>query len=175
MREVKLDKKQSANLVIDEAIIFWEKAKIPTSAKWYCINKLEILYKKYRSLQKSASRRDETQIANEDEFLDLLDDLFDIAATDALETMKINEDKEFLINQRKKGRIGCLGGVDICEQKRVERKQQRLEEEEARKRKAIDEQQIYERRWLIFISVCKTINFTIINIFFICSAKCKFK
>jgi len=39
--------------------------------------------------------------------------LFDIAHSDALKLIKIEVDKQFLINQRLPGRPGCLGGIDI--------------------------------------------------------------
>jgi len=39
-----------------------------------------------------------------------LDNLFDIAHVDALERIKIEQDKIFL--QQQKGRLGCLAGVD---------------------------------------------------------------
>ena len=41
-----------------------------------------------------------------------LDNLFDIAHTDALERMKIEEDKIFLHRQIEPGHPGCLAGVD---------------------------------------------------------------
>jgi len=37
--------------------------------------------------------------------------LFDIAHVDALERMKIEEDKLFLMKQREPGQLGCLCGV----------------------------------------------------------------
>ena len=42
----------------------------------------------------------------------MLDDLFDIAHADALKMIKIEEDKLFLISQRKKGRPGSMSGGD---------------------------------------------------------------
>lgn len=39
--------------------------------------------------------------------------LFDIALSDALKLIKIEVDKQFLINQRLPGRPGCLGGIYI--------------------------------------------------------------
>ena len=41
-----------------------------------------------------------------------LDNLFDIAHADALERMKIKEDKMFLHRQREPGHPGCLVRVD---------------------------------------------------------------
>lgn len=39
--------------------------------------------------------------------------LFEIAQSDALKIIKIEVDKQFLINQRLPGRPGCLVGKDI--------------------------------------------------------------
>lgn len=41
------------------------------------------------------------------------DYLFDVAHNDALQIMKIEEDKHFLMAQREKGRRGAMAGVDI--------------------------------------------------------------
>lgn len=49
-----------------------------------------------------------------------MNDIFDIAHARALDIMKIESDKQFLIAQRTKGRPGCLLGID--------RKNQKLEE-----------------------------------------------
>ena len=40
------------------------------------------------------------------------EDLFDIAHANALNMMKIEEDKDFLIAQRQKGRPGKMGNMD---------------------------------------------------------------
>lgn len=60
----------------------------------------------------------------------ILDSLFDIAHLDALNIIKIDVDKEFLINQRLPGRPGCLSGVDkketIKENRREIRKSMEL-------------------------------------------------
>lgn len=44
MREVKLNLHHSATLVIQETIIFWRKARIPTRTEQKCVKKLEDLY-----------------------------------------------------------------------------------------------------------------------------------
>lgn len=46
------------------------------------------------------------------EFTNNLDNLFDIAHSNALQLIKIEEDKKFLLAQRQPGRIGCIGGID---------------------------------------------------------------
>lgn len=56
MREVKLSLLDSARLVIEEVIIFWQKAHIPTREVRHCIPKLEAMYNEWRNLQKNVSR-----------------------------------------------------------------------------------------------------------------------
>lgn len=143
MREFKLSQINSASLVIDESMIFWEKAKIPTSAKWYCVKKLEDLYDQYRKLQKAHTVPTKAHIEREKEFMSVLDDLFDIASADALE--KICEvDKQFLLAQRKKGREGCMIGIDKKSVEKEERKRKELESEARRKAIAEQEKQRFE-------------------------------
>lgn len=161
MREFNLSLKDSARLVIEEASIFWEKARIPISEKWYCIRKLETLYNTYKDLQRSHTRQSELQTKRENEFIDTLDDLFDIAARNALTSMKNEIDREFLIAQRKKGREGSLIGVDQKEsekeEKRGERKRKEVENVSKRKTVAEQEKQRYELGKLcnILCNFCK--------------------
>lgn len=112
LRTVKLNIRESANLVIRECIIFWEKARIPTRAVQHCVNKLIKMYENWRNLQKNAKITGEIYRKKENEFIVILDSLFDIAHSDALNIIKIDVYKEFLINQRLPGRPGCLSCVD---------------------------------------------------------------
>jgi len=131
IREVKLKVSESANLVIRECIIYWEKARIPTRAFPNCVKKLVDLYDVWRELQKNCKKTQVTFRNREKNFEIDLDNLFDIAHADALERMKIEEDKLFLMKQREPGRPGCLGGVDKKLANKEERsRQRRLEEEE---------------------------------------------
>lgn len=125
LREVKLKQKESARLVIEEVFIFWEKARIPTSAKWYCVKKVEKMYENYKNLLKSHLKPTELHNQKEEEFISALDDLFDIAASNALTLMKIETDKLFLVSQRKKGREGCLIGLDKKKQRKRRKKAKR--------------------------------------------------
>ncbi|XP_039968939.1 uncharacterized protein LOC120780749 [Bactrocera tryoni] len=54
---------------------------------------------------------------------------------DALQNMRISEDKEFLILQRQKGRPGSMAGVDMVLYRRQNRADHRIEKEMSRKRK----------------------------------------
>ena len=57
-----------------------------------------------------------------------LNGLFDIAHQNALELIKIPEDREFLLAQREEGRRGKMGSVDL----NLARKEQRKADLEAR-------------------------------------------
>lgn len=127
--------KSSAKLAIDAAKIFWQQARIPREDH-KCVEKLLKLYEDWKSIVKT---RPEKRSTNQNEFADSftnsLDDLFDIASQNAMNEMRIEEDKRFLEMQRKKGRPGCMVGVDNVLYGREKRAQARAEREEERKRK----------------------------------------
>lgn len=133
MRFAKFTAKGSAKLTVDAALIFWQQARVPTRETHKCAEKLLKLYEKYRSIQKKIQSK--YPLSKTSEFIETLDDLFDIASVDALDEMKIEEDKAFLLMQREKGRRGCMAGVDMSLNRREMRSQQRKEREESRKRK----------------------------------------
>jgi len=120
--------------VIDEILIFWQKARIPTREVRNCVPLLEELYNTWRSLQKNSSRRTNTQIKNENEFVQCFDELFDIAYADVLDIMTTDIDKQFLIAQRQKGRPGALMGVNCVNRKREIKRSKQLEEFEKKKK-----------------------------------------
>lgn len=112
IRNVNLSVNESANLTIRECIIYWEKARIPTKSLPNCNKKLVDLYKVWKNLQKNANKTQEVFELRRQEFVKNLNNLFDIAHADAMQLIKINEDKIFLQQQREPGRPGHLGGVD---------------------------------------------------------------
>jgi len=126
MRTVNLVVRESAALAVRECCIFWEKARIPIRAIQHCIDKLIKLYNEWRSLQKNSTKVDESYRLKENDFKNKLNLLFDIAHSDALKLIKIDVDRQFLLNQRLPGRPGCLLGKDITgtvkENKNVQRK-----------------------------------------------------
>lgn len=131
IREVKLTVSESANLVIRECIIFWEKARIPTRAIPNCVKKLVDLHHAWRELQKNSKKKTLVYKRREEDFQNNLNNLFDIAHVDALERMKIEEDKIFLQKQREPGRPGCLAGVD----KKLAEKEERTRERKLKEKK----------------------------------------
>jgi len=94
----------------------------------------------WRQLQKSSKSNSEGKKRRETSFLYMLDDLFDIAHANALDLIQIQEDKEFLISQRQKGRPGSMVGRDMCLARREERVAKQLELETSRKQKYKEEQ-----------------------------------
>lgn len=135
MRIVKMSLNDSAALVIDECLIFWKKARIPTQDRLNCIRKLKKMYEALRSLEKSKTRNSDLQKNKEKEFEDALDNLFDIAHANAMNLIKIEEDKEFLRLQREKGRTGCMLGTDKNLYLKEKRKEDRNQKELLRKEK----------------------------------------
>ena len=131
LRKVKLDLRSSAANVIKEVEVFWEKARIPQRKTYNSVTKLIELYQNWRQLQRSNKRRSESQEKKEQEFLESMDDLFDIAHQDALNKIKIEEDRLFLLNQRKKGREGSMIGTDRTLANKELRKAIRIERAES--------------------------------------------
>lgn len=132
-RNIKLSVKDSAKIAVQEASVFWAKAQIPIRQEYHCVQKLVNLHTEWKILLKGRNKDTETQRRKEEEFVDKLDDVFDIAHKNALQLMKNVVDKEFLLSQRKKGRPGSLIGVDFKAIQKEKRKLQLAEQESARK------------------------------------------
>lgn len=140
MRFVNLKARPRAKLAIDAAEIFWHQARIPIRKDDKSVEKLIKLYEKWKNIQKTIpSKRSDAQKQAADSFGECLDDLFGIAAAVALETIKINEDREFLEKQRQKGRPGCMIGVDFTLHEQEKRAEKRHDREEMLKRKHDEE------------------------------------
>ena len=92
--------RKASTAAVEAAIPFWERAKIPIRAKKHLITKLEKLHERWKTLKKIEYRQTEKQKNDEAEFLKVLDNLFDMAANNALQVMKIKEDIQFLLAQR---------------------------------------------------------------------------
>lgn len=133
---MKPEAKESARLAIKTAVFFWEQARIPTRRVDKCVDQLLQLYKKWKNIQKNApEKRTGPRKEVENAFVDILDDVFDIAAENALEVMRNEEDQNFLTMQRQKGRPGCMAGVDMALFAKEKRSLEREEMEQLRKKK----------------------------------------
>ena len=95
---------ESTNLVIRECIRFWEKVRIPIKSS---PKKLVDLHHVWQELQKNSKKSQDIH-RRRSEKMDL-DNLFDIAHADALERMKIDEDKMFLHRQNHVVRVAWRG------------------------------------------------------------------
>src|SRR6218665_3325061 len=140
----------SSRDVIREAVQFWDKARIPIQPEHRAILKLEKLYKKRVKLKKNAKRQTNTQKEKETEFVDDLDNLFDMAHMNALNLIKIKKDREFLVSQGENGRRGCMGPVDMAlaskESRTVKRRKASLDRKhrEAQHLEKINEQAVLD-------------------------------
>ncbi|KAL4104515.1 hypothetical protein QTP88_019810 [Uroleucon formosanum] len=143
--DVNLNLRDSAKLVIREVIIFWEKARIPVREEYDLLKKVESLYNKWRNLQKHSTRKSAKDRKNEEIFVNKLNDIFDIVHARALDIMKIECDKQFLIAQRTKGRPGCLLGIDRKNQKLEECIEKNLKNKLERKKRVYKDMEISER------------------------------
>ena len=94
--------RESAGIVARELLPFWERACIATRHLPDIIDKVETTHTSYIKLKKNKNRRSKTQIEHEKAFTTSLDNLFDIAHADALETANA-EDQAFLKAQREPG------------------------------------------------------------------------
>lgn len=107
MRIVKHSSKESSKLTVRAVSIFWQQARLPLHEFHKCSDKLLKLYEKWNSPRKNEKN------PKRNEFSETIDDLFDIAHADALNIMRIEDDNQFLIKQREKGRPGCMIGVYV--------------------------------------------------------------
>lgn len=114
---------------------FYEKARIPTQEQKRCASKLDELYHDYQNLKKKQSREGDFQRRKEMKFRESSDDLFDISHARALDTIRIDEDKQFLLMQRKKGRP--MAGVTLAALEA--RTAARQEAEQARRDRYLEE------------------------------------
>lgn len=125
-RQLNFSIEQSAQIVIDEVLVFWSKARINTSSASYCRKKLLNLHQKWRDLQKNKGNTSIGATNSLKQFKDSLDDLFDVAHSEALLSTD-EKAKAFLVSQRQKGRIGCLTGAD--EKERLKQEKEQMERE----------------------------------------------
>lgn len=109
LREVKLTLRESAKLVLREVKIFWEKARLPTQKDCRCVDKILRLYEEWRALQKHREREGNRE--KEQHFFSQLNNLFDIAHENVLETID-DQQRVFIDNQRMDGRMGYINNIE---------------------------------------------------------------
>lgn len=132
--------RNSAKATAIEIKQFWERARLPTKNHYKIIAQIEKLFYKWKKMKKSISKPTKTQQDNETAFVVTLDDLFDVAHSDAMTLVTVTEDKEFLSAQREKGRRGCMGAVDVRLYRQEKNRALRDEMAEGRKQKEAQRQ-----------------------------------
>lgn len=105
-----MNTREAANASKKQIMTFWNEARIPTRTDATIVSLIVRMQNEWRSLQKNTSRGGK-QIRKEKMFCSKLNELFDIARHDALTTIERDEDRDFLLEQRKKGQPGCLSNV----------------------------------------------------------------
>jgi hypothetical protein len=104
--------RNSAMATVTQTLEFWQRGRIPTRQNIKAAMKVEKLYKQYTTLMKSKNKQSPGYNVSRENFYDSLDNIFDIAHSNALVTMEKQEDRDFLMAQREKGRRGCMISVD---------------------------------------------------------------
>lgn len=139
-----------SSIVNREVLNFWERARIPTQELKRCASKLEALYHEWQQIKKTHRRDTSAQRKKEAKFSDSLNDLFDIAHGRALDTIKNEEDRKFLLLQRQRGRPGSMIGVDRVLAGREGRSAARKRAEEERRERF--HREMADRRRLVDVS-----------------------
>lgn len=129
--------KDSAQVVIQEVIEVWNKSGIPTRQQNHCNEKLIKIHQNWLLLKKNKTRASEAQKKRENSFTADLDKLFDIAHSNALNLIKIAEDRDFLIDQRDERKM-IMTSVDKKLEKSKERSLKRKHRAEELRKKAAE-------------------------------------
>lgn len=140
---VKLSVKKSAELTVQEVVIFWEKARIKMKREDHCAEKLLKWHKEWSNLKKNANRTTKTEEEKRDKFTGQLNSLFDIAHENAMSYLD-SKGQQFLANQRNEERIGSIVGENKKQTQKEKRRAVRITKELDRKRK-YEEQKERER------------------------------
>ena len=126
--------------LVSELIAIWERSYIPIMLKCNITRKLVTLITKYENVRKSQTRLSDGDIASATLVKEELSKLFDISHQDALQMIKIEEDRAFLVDQRGERKM-AMGNVDVNLKKKSKRKSARTREEMKRNEKEIERQQ----------------------------------
>ena len=136
--------RDSSRVTVERVVEIWMKASIPIRDKQNCITKLEKLFYQWKLIKKNKNRRTETQIKKEKEFVDCLENLFDISHEKSLDMMKNETDKMFLLAQRQPGRKGAMTSVDKVTQAQVKKKLYRQQQQKVMCEKRLQKHKMQE-------------------------------
>ena len=126
-----MPKKDAIKLVVQELTEIWLKARVPTAEVRSIVRKFENVLDKYRNVCRNMSRREPAQEAHETDFENSSKLLFDVSYQQAQQMIKIDEDRQFLEDQRGDRKM-CMGKVDKELAAKEDRKALRMEKEEKR-------------------------------------------
>ena len=132
-----VSQKEAINVVMQKVCEIWNKARVPTAENRNIVRKLENILDHYRNICRNKGRKTVSQHDKESEYEKSIDQLFDIAHCDAVNLMSIEEDKQFLIDQRS-FRKYVIGGVDeelASQEERKEARNKKLEAQRQREKK----------------------------------------
>ena len=107
-QEIKPSIRSTAEAVVN----IWERGRIPTQRIDNVERKIRKLYDDYMSLKKNRTSHLDSYIVKVDVFQADFENLFDISTKNALELIKNEEDKTFLIMQREDPMSCSMAGVD---------------------------------------------------------------
>ena len=93
--------KDAGKFVICQLKKTWSKARIFIAERRSIVRKFETVQKRYRNICRNKKRRGPAQQAQEKLFQSMSKKLFDIAHNQAMELVKIEEDRQFLQDQCK--------------------------------------------------------------------------
>ncbi|KAG0712623.1 hypothetical protein GWK47_018069 [Chionoecetes opilio] len=63
---LKKERAESAKVVVEEALVFWDKARIPTQRQDKILAKVQALHDRWKGMKKNQGRQTQTQRTNED-------------------------------------------------------------------------------------------------------------
>ena len=135
LKKEKCDLSSSSILVIEEVFQVWTKASIPTIEKRNAIQKIKTEYEKHRKALKNSSRRGAVQKQREADYKKYSLGLFDMAKGDVMSVIKIQEDRDFLLDQRSTRKL-FIGGTDKEFEAKCKNKAKKLEDFERRCQKS---------------------------------------
>ena len=158
-QNLKIPLKMHCAAVIDEVMIRWEKAKIPTITKNNATMKLEKLFQLWKELEKNKKKSHSKAAKDREVFIKSLDDLFDIVSSrwekdilgDRLRSKEAKqEDLRFIVDQRGPRNM-FMEREDklyehsfIAKKARLESELQQKHKEEQRKRKSGTSHMVFE-------------------------------
>ena len=112
---------------MSKVLAIWQRARIPHQRIDSGVRILMKLSDEYAKLKRNRHRCNERDLINQEAFKERLVSLFDVATSDALVTIKIEEDRQFLIMQRLDVLSCSMAGVDNILSKKEARKTAREE------------------------------------------------